>query len=274
MSGAAFLAATSVLLAFAAAHELLAVGAGTPPRALPFPGLRNRSVSAALRLGVPERIVRAGLAGRLPTSAVLFAKGAAAASGGIASLMASSVVPGRLSLLAAVAMPVAGFLAPDAFLEREARRRQRRLVTALPDALDLLAVSVASGRDPAAGFAEVASGAEGPLAEELRTVVADVSCGTPTDEALRLLRERVPGSELATLCAGVERSRRLGSPLADQLRRQAGSLRKDQHRATEERAARAAPKIQLVVALVLVPSVLLMIVAGLVANADRLLAGF
>ena len=81
----------------------------------------------------------------------------------------------------------------------------------------------------------------------------------------------MPGSEVATLCASIERSRRFGSPLADQLRRQSSALRREQRRAVEERAARAAPKIQLVVALVLVPSVLLMIAAGLIANADVLL---
>jgi tight adherence protein C len=52
------------------------------------------------------------------------------------------------------------------------------------------------------------------------------------------------------------------------------ALRRDQRRLVEERAARAAPKIQLVVALVLVPSVLLMIAAALIANGDRLLTGF
>ena len=52
------------------------------------------------------------------------------------------------------------------------------------------------------------------------------------------------------------------------------SLRRDRRRAVEEQAARAAPKIQLVVALVLVPSVLLLIAAGLIANADVLLSGF
>jgi len=78
---------------------------------------------------------------------------------------------------------------------------------------------------------------------------------------------------LAALVAAIERSRRFGSPLADQLQRQAAALRRDSRRAVEERAARAAPKIQLVVALVLVPSVLLMIAAGLIANAGTLLAG-
>ena len=76
------------------------------------------------------------------------------------------------------------------------------------------------------------------------------------------------------MTAALERSRRYGSPLADQLRDRAVALRAEQRRRIEEQAARAAPKIQLVVALVLVPSVLLMIVAALVANSDRLLSGF
>lgn len=104
--------------------------------------------------------------------------------------------------------------------------------------------------------------------------VAELSCGRPLTGALRSLRRRVPGGEIATLCAAIERSRRYGSPLADQLRRQSSALRNDQRRAVAERAARAAPKIQLVVALVLVPSVLLMITAALIANADVLLSGF
>ena len=51
------------------------------------------------------------------------------------------------------------------------------------------------------------------------------------------------------------------------------ALRRDARRRIDERAARAAPKIQLVVALVLVPSVLLMICAALIANADSLFTG-
>ncbi|HKG37205.1 MAG TPA: type II secretion system F family protein, partial [Solirubrobacterales bacterium] len=164
--------------------------------------------------------------------------------------------------------------APDALLEREGRARRRRLLGALPDALDLLAVSSSSGRSPAAGLAEVAASGDGPLARELGITVAELECGSSQAEALASLRCRAPGSEVAKLCATLDRSRRLGSPLAEQLRRQSHSLRGDQSRLAAEHAARAAPKIQLVVALVLVPSVLLMIVAGLAANADRLLGGF
>jgi tight adherence protein C len=199
---------------------------------------------------------------------------AAAIAGGLVGLIAAPVAPGRTSFLVAVAMPAAGFVLPDALLEREARRRHRRLLAALPDALDLLAIGSAAGRSPAAGFAEIARAGSGPLADELRITVAELECGRPLAESLLALRERIPGSEIATLCASIERSRRLGSPLAEQLRRQSVSLRRDQRRAVEEHAARAAPKIQLVVALVLVPSVLLMIAAALIANADILLGDF
>ena len=55
-------------------------------------------------------------------------------------------------------LPAAGFFAPDALLEREARRRGRRLVNALPDALDLLAVGAAAGRSPGTVIGEIATG--------------------------------------------------------------------------------------------------------------------
>jgi tight adherence protein C len=270
VSAAELLAAVAALLACAALRELRH-GGGAPPLAFLA---RGRSAAAALRLGLPARLSRAGLDSRLSLGAVLVAKLACAAAGGLVALLAAPAAPGRLAALVAVGVPAAGFVLPDALLEREARRRRRRLLAALPDALDLLAVGSASGRSPAAGFAQIAAAGEGPLAEELRMAVAEIECGRPVPTALRSLRERVPGGEVATLCASIERSRRLGSPLAEQLRRQSAALRRDQRRAIEERAARAAPKIQLVVALVLVPSVLLLIAAGLIANADVLLSGF
>jgi tight adherence protein C len=278
VSPAAPLAAAAVLLAAAATRELLAARAewtGAIPSRHPssFPG-QARVLFAALKLGLPDRLARSGLASRFPLPAVLLAKLTGTAAGGLAAWVAAPAAPGRLALLVGIGLPAAGFLAPDALLEREARRRHRRLVAALPDALDLLAVSSGSGRSPASGLGELARAGEGPLAAELRIVDAELSCGRTLVETLRSLRARVPGSEMATMCAAIERSRRFGSPLADQLRRQATSLRRDRRRSVEERAARAAPKIQLVVALVLVPSVLLMIASGLIANADFLLAGF
>lgn len=281
MSPIGVLAALSAVLACAALRELFAgtvkLGGGST---LAGAGERfglaggRRIAKAALRLGLPERVSRAGLGERLPLATVFVAKLACGVVGGLVAISAAPAAPGRLSLLVAVALPAAGFLVPDALLERRARLRNRRLLGALPDACDLLAVGATSGRGTASGFAEIAGAGQGPLATELRISVAELSCGMPLPTALHSLRSRVPGSEIATLCAAIERSRRYGSPLAEQLRRQSASLRRDQCRSVEERAARAAPKIQLVVALVLVPSVLLMITAALIANADVLLSGF
>jgi tight adherence protein C len=267
------MAALAALLGFAALRELVTAGVGAVGRRLPG-GLAGRFVRPALRLGLSERLRRAGLEQRLPLQAVLLAKFAGLACGGLLGLAAAPAAPGRTGLLVAIGLPIAGFLVPDAWLERQAARRRRRLVGALPDALDLLAVSAAAGRGPAAGLEQIARAGEGPLAAEMKIAVAELSCGAPLGVVLQALRRRIPGSEVATLVATIERSRRFGSPLADQLRRQAGALRRESRRAVEERAARAAPKIQLVVALVLVPSVLLMIAAALIANAGTLLAGF
>ncbi|MGA9373088.1 MAG: type II secretion system F family protein, partial [Solirubrobacterales bacterium] len=115
---------------------------------------------------------------------------------------------------------------------------------------------------------------EGPLARELAMLSAESSCGLPQSQALESLRRRAPVREVSAMCGVIERSRRYGSPLADQLREQATALRGVQRRRIEEQAARAAPKIQLAIALLLVPSVLLMIAAGLLANVDRFMSGF
>jgi tight adherence protein C len=104
--------------------------------------------------------------------------------------------------------------------------------------------------------------------------VAAIECGVPAREALAEVRERVGGAEVGALAAALERSRTYGSPLADQLHEQATALRRDARRRIEEQAARAAPKIQLVVALVLVPSVLLVILAAIVGHSEALFQGF
>jgi tight adherence protein C len=280
MSGGALLAGSAVLLGATAVWELAGsrgeeIGDAARRTLGALSGGRARSLAeAALRLGIPDRLARAGLADRVGAGTILAAKLVGAALGALIGALAAPAVPGRLSLVAAIAFPAAGFMLPDALCEREARRRMRGLVAALPDALDLLAVGAEAGRSPGAVLGEIAGGTSGPLAIELAVATAEIECGASQQAALDGLRERVRGGEVAALTAALERSRRYGSPLADQLRERATALRAEQRRRIEEQAARAAPKIQLVVALVLVPSVLLMIVAALLANSDRLLQGF
>lgn len=276
------LAAVAVLLGAAAMWELAGnrgdeLGRLARRAMTTITGGRAASIAtAALWLRLPQRLERAGLAARIPVALVLAGKGIGATAGAVLAALASPVVPGRMSIVVALALPAAGFLAPEALLERAARRRRSRIVAALPEALDLMAVGAGAGRSPANVLAEISRRAQGPLAAELAVAAAEIECGAPQREALANLRERTAtgsglGAELGALASALERSGRFGSPLADQLHQQAMSLRRGARRRIEEHAARAAPKIQLVVALVLVPSVLLIMLAALIAHADALL---
>jgi len=140
VSPAGVLVAIAVLLAWAALRELGVANLAVNSRLARGSG---RLAGTALRLGLSERIARSGLESRLPLAAVLLGKCAGVAAGGLVALGAAPAAPGHLPLLVSVGLPVAGFFFPDALLERRARLRKRRLVGALPDACDLLAVGAA-----------------------------------------------------------------------------------------------------------------------------------
>lgn len=218
-----------------------------------------------------DRSGRVGPAGAVPSSSMLLARCFFLAVGLSVGLPLVPLLPARTGPALAALAAGLGFLAPDLILARRARRRHRRIVAALPDSLDLLATVLGAGRTTGAAFGAVARWGRGPLAEEFGLVARRIEAGIPNEQGLALLRERIGGPEIAAFTSGVERSLRLGSPLSEEMRRQASELRVRRRRLIVEQASRAAPKIQLVIALVLVPAVLLLVVAVLVANADRLI---
>jgi tight adherence protein C len=160
---------------------------------------------------------------------------------------------------------VSGFLAPDIWLARLARERARRVRRDLPALLDMLRVTVDAGGSLTAALGSVGERAAGPVAREWRSVAAEVALGVPLDEALRALSARLPQPEIRAFVSALERACRHGSPLGDTLGDQARAARFALARRIREDAARAGPKIQLVVALLLVPSVLLLVAAALVS---------
>jgi len=262
------------ILVFAAAWELAGMRGSREARRLLPPGANTRlgglRDSLATRLDVGSRLSRAGFSERISERGFVGAKLAGASMGALAAVTVAPQAPGRLAPLLALALVASGFVGPDAWAERVARSRRQAMVAALPDALDLVAVGATTGRTPVALFAEIATGTAGPLAAELALAVAEIEAGAGQADALASLRERTGAPELGAVGAALERSRRYGSPLAEQLHAQAQTLRAEEQRRIEERAARAAPKIQLVIAMVLVPSALLAIAAALVAHSDAL----
>lgn len=259
-------------LAFAAGG-LATLGLG----ALVSPGGRRRAAPRLLRLlarsgtrhrpplELERRIVAAGRPGGLGAREVMAAKLATAVAGALAGTLMGAVAPGRLGALLVVAAPVAGFLAPDLWLARRAAERARAVRRELPAMLDLLRVTVDAGASLPAALAQIGARAGGPLATEWSAVGREVTLGVPLAEALEALARRLPQPEVQALCAALDRARRHGAPLGRTLGAQARDARVALRRRVQEDAAKAGPKIQLVVALLLVPSVLLMVAAALVS---------
>ncbi|MDO8184630.1 type II secretion system F family protein [Conexibacter sp. JD483] len=209
------------------------------------------------------RIAAAGAPFGLRPGDVMAVKGGAVVLAFGVALLLGALLPGRLALLAPVALPAAAFLAPDLWLRRRARARGRVVERELPDLLDLLRVALAAGLPLERAIGDVGRRASGLLAREWRAVAAEVQLGVPRERALAGFGERCACDGVAALVRTLDRAARHGAPLGEALLAQAAEARAANARRLNEAAARAAPKIQLVVALLLVPSVLLLVAAAL-----------
>jgi tight adherence protein C len=268
---AAALAAACASLAASGLALLVAPAAGRAGaapallRGLARAGGSLRSRAAPPPRDLAARIEAAGSPGGLGVRELMAAKLAAALVGAPAGLMLGALAPGRLVLLIVPGTPLATFLAPDVWLGRRAAERARRVRRDLPAMLDLLRVTVEAGAPLTAALSEVGRHASGPLAEEWRAVGSLVELGEPLGRSLDRMSDRLPLPEVRALVGALERARRHGAPPGRALAAQAREARFELRRRVQEHAARAGPKIQLVVALLLVPSVLLLVAAALVS---------
>jgi len=230
---------------------LAAMGSGFS--ALPAPG------------DLAARLDAAGRPGGLGEREVMTAKLATALVTALFGALVAAAAPGRLGPVILVLAPATGFLLPDLWLARLARERRRAALRELPALLDLLRVTVESGASLPEALRSVGEQAGGPLALEWRTAGRRVALGVPLSAALDEMGRRLPVPALAAFIAAMDRSLRHGAPLARTLAAQSRDARAALSRDAREHAARAGPKIQLVVALLLVPSVLLLVAAALVS---------
>ena len=124
-------------------------------------------------------------------------------------------------------------------------------------------MTIEAGGSLAWALRAVGDRADGPLASEWRAVAREAGLGVPLGQALDGLATRLPQPEIRAFVAALHRASRHGAPLSDTLAAQARAARFALARRIRDDAARAGPKIQLVVALLLVPSVLLLVAAAL-----------
>lgn len=223
---------------------------------------------AHLRRWVPapsdaaRRIDAAGLSPALTPSDLRALRGAAVVVGAGLGLLLVPVVGAAGPALAVAATAAVG-LAPDLVLRHRTARRGAAMLRALPDTIDLLRIALRSGRSVPETLYRVGAHHHGELGRELRRTAAEVRLGVPVDAALDGLRRRCPAEGMGELVALLRRAHRQGHAVGDGLRDLAGDLRERRARAAIDHAARAAPRIQLVVALLLVPAAMLLIAAAL-----------
>ena len=259
-------AALAFVAAAAAVASAVSLHASRPPRKRDgFARRLAAGVPARLRppLDLAARLEAAGWPGGLTPGEFMAIKALAALTVAPLGVALATAAPGRLGPVALVLAPVAGFFAPDLHLSKLTKARIRKTRTELPALLDLLRVAIDAGMAPSQALGAVGRRSGALLAREWVYAGDHVALGVPLAVALDGVVNRLPAPELQAFVAALRRAAKHGAPLSDTLAAQARDARLARRRRIEEEAAKAAPKIQLVVALLLVPSVLLMVAAAL-----------
>lgn len=142
-----------------------------------------------------------------------------------------------------VAASVAGYMAPNMYLYQRAYDRADVLQRALPDAIDLLTISVESGLGFDAAIAQVARNTEGPLSEEFARMLQEMQLGRGRTDALRSLGERTDLPDLRAFVSAMVQADAFGIPVAQVLRVQSSEIRVKRRQWAEEAAQKVPVKI-------------------------------
>jgi tight adherence protein C len=142
-----------------------------------------------------------------------------------------------------VAASVAGYMAPNFYLYQRAYERAEVMQKALPDAIDLLTISVESGLGFDAAVAQVARITDGPLSEEFARMLKEMQIGRGRSEALRSMAERTNLPDLRGFVGAMVQADAFGIPVGQVLRVQSSEIRVKRRQWAEEKAQKVPVKI-------------------------------
>jgi tight adherence protein C len=154
---------------------------------------------------------------------------------------------------------VAGFFGPDLAIYQIAYNRREQVRRDLPDALDLLTITVEAGLAFDAAMTQVARNTEGPLAEEFYRVLQEIQLGVSRGEALQSMADRVSIDELNAFVGAVVQADSLGIPIAQVLRVQAREMRIKRSQRAEEAAMKVPVKILFPLIFCILPSLFVVV---------------
>jgi len=161
-----------------------------------------------------------------------------------------------------------GWFYTDIWLSGVARARQARIQRDLPDFLDILAVTVSAGVAFRSALERVAEALQGPLGEEIMTALRQMELGMSRRQALEGIKDRNSSESLNQFITALLQAEELGVPLADALGNLAEDMRRSFYQAARRRAAKASPRVSLIVSTVIVPGAIILIVASVISGTD------
>ncbi len=183
----------------------------------------------------------------------------------IAGLALGIAVPlalgaGFLTVLGlAITLSLAGFFSPDLSIYQLGYNRREQIRRELPDAMDLLTISVEAGLAFDASLSQVARNTTGPLADEFFRVLQEMQIGLGRVEALRALGERSDLPELRGFVTAMVQADAFGIPIAQVLRVQAKDMRTKRRQRAEELAQKVPVKILFPLIFCILPSLFVVI---------------
>lgn len=164
-----------------------------------------------------------------------------------------------------------GFFLPDILTYNAGLKRQEAIRRALPDAIDLLTISVEAGLGFDSALSQVARNTEGPLAGEFFRVLQEMQIGKGRSDALRALGERTTVQELRGFVGAMVQADAFGIAIANVLRTQAKEMRIKRTQRAEEAAQKVPVKILFPVIFFILPALFVVVLGpGIVNIVDAL----
>jgi tight adherence protein C len=236
------------------------------------PGIR-RLAEVTLRLspkasveGIGTRLIASGLAGRISTTQFLAIKGGMALGGLVLALVVSiTALPVAVFFLAPL-FAVLGFVFPNIFVTFATRSRRERILRELPDALDLLAVSVEAGLGFDGAVTKLTEHMDGALVDEFSLTLGEIRIGKSRSEALKGMAARVPVPEVGAFVRAVTQAEQMGISLGRILRVQAADSRNRRQAAAEEKAMKAPIKMLFPTVIFIFPAMFIVILGPALLN--------
>ena len=217
------------------------------PVAQRLAGVTRRFTSSTQVGRTERRLAMAGNPGNMGTSEFLGLKAVVALTASSVAFIVLGVL-GQNPMLGIVMGAVAagiGFMAPEFWLGRRIRQRQRLILRAIPDTLDLLTISVRAGLGFDAALGKVTEKMRGPVPDEFRRGLAEIRMGKTRREALRAIVARTEVAALTSFIGAVIQAEQLGVSISKVLEVQSEQLRVERRQRAEEMAAKAPIKMLL-----------------------------